>query len=142
MTQSGTPLKFDEGQQRIIDHGPGALSALGGPGTGKSTVLEERFVRLALSEGCSPDRILFLVPNRGQKMALQNKLTQRLLFEEGLDALIAVPVYTWHGLAHHLVSRHYDMLGYSEPPVLLTSPEQWGDVREELASEDPLNWSE
>ena len=99
-------------------------------------------MRLALSEGCSPDRILFLVPNRAQKMALQDKLTHRLLFEEGLDALIAVPVYTWHGLAHHLVTRHYDMLGYSEPPVLLTSPEQWGDVREALVNEDPLNWSE
>jgi superfamily I DNA/RNA helicase/RecB family exonuclease len=112
---------------------------LGGPGTGKTTVLEERYMRLALSEGCSPDRILFLVPNRTQKIELQNRLTHRLL-DGGLEALIEVPVYTWHGFANHLVGRHYDRLAYSEPPVLLTSPEQWGDVRDALEAENEANW--
>lgn len=97
-------------------------------------------MRLALSEGCSPDRILFLVPNRTQKMALQEALTKRLLIDEGLPALVEVPVYTWHGFAYHLVTRHYDKLGYPEPPVLLTSPEQWGDIREALAGESELDW--
>jgi superfamily I DNA/RNA helicase/RecB family exonuclease len=133
-------LTLDSDQQALVDHGAGPLLVLGGPGTGKTTVLEERFVSLAKAEGCSPDRILFLVPNRAQKIALQNRLTHRLLFEEGLDALIEVPVYTWHGLAYHLVSRHYDVLEYSEPPVLLTSPEQWGQVRDDLADENPANW--
>jgi superfamily I DNA/RNA helicase/RecB family exonuclease len=133
-------LTLDSDQRAIVEHGAGALLALGGPGTGKNPVLEERFVRLALADGCSPDRILFLVPNRAQKIALQNRLTHRLLFEGGLDALIEVPVYTWHGLAHHLVTRHYDRLAYPEPPVLLTSPEQWGDVRDALASENEANW--
>ncbi|HEY7875600.1 MAG TPA: ATP-dependent DNA helicase [Actinomycetota bacterium] len=133
-------LTLDPGQQALVDHGSGPLLALGGPGTGKTTALTERFVRLALGEGCSPDRILFLVPNRAQKIALQNRLTHRLLFAEGLDALIEVPVYTWHGLAHHLVTRHYDRLAYPEPPVLLTSPEQWGDVRDALAAENEANW--
>ncbi|MGH2730829.1 MAG: ATP-dependent helicase, partial [Actinomycetota bacterium] len=123
-----------------VDHGPGPLLASGGPGTGKTTALVERYVRLATAEGCSPDRILFLVPNRAQKIGLQDLLTHRLLFDEGLEALIEVPVYTWHGLAHHLVGRHYDRLGYSEPPVLLTSPEQWGDVRDALAAENEANW--
>lgn len=136
---SGRPA-LDPDQVRALGHGSGALCMLGGPGTGKTTVLEERFVRLATSEGCSADRILFLVPNRGQKMALQDRLTRRLLVEEGRPALIEVPVYTWHGLAHHLVSRHFDRLAYPEPPVLLTSPEQWGDVRDALADEAPANW--
>lgn len=136
---AATATVWDADQRRAIEHGTGPLLALGGPGTGKSSVLEERFMRLATTE-CSPDRILFLVPNRGQKMALQERLTRRLLSQEGTSALIEVPVYTWHGLAHHLVSRHYDKLGYSEPPVLLTSPEQWGAVRDGLASENAANW--
>ncbi|MDQ3877751.1 MAG: ATP-dependent helicase [Actinomycetota bacterium] len=138
--KTGGDVRLDDAQRVVVAHGPGAVLALGGPGTGKTTTLVERFIRLALADGCSPDRILFLVPNRAQKMALQDSLTHRLLFDEGLDALIEVPVYTWHGFANHLVSRHYDRLAYSEPPVLLTSPEQWGDVRDALANEDPVNW--
>jgi superfamily I DNA/RNA helicase/RecB family exonuclease len=132
---------LDGDQRRVVDYDGGPLLLVnGGPGTGKTTVLVERFVRLARAEGCSPDRILFLVPNRAQKIALQERLTRRLLFDEGLEAFVEVPVYTWHGLANHLVSRHYEDLGYGEPPVLLTSPEQWGDVRDALAAENPANW--
>lgn len=134
-------VALDDEQRKVVEHTTGALRVLGGPGTGKTRVLEERFLRLAREPGCSPDRALFLVPNRAQKIALQDRLTRRLLFDEGLDAFIDVPVYTWHGLANHLVTRHYDRLEYSEPPVLLTSPEQWGDVRDALAAEAEANWS-
>ncbi len=138
-------FELDERQRRVVDHGSGPLLLLGGPGTGKTVALKERFVSLACQasrgEGdCTADRVLFLVPNRAHKMALQDELTRRLLFNEGLDALIEVPIYTWHGLANHLVTRHYDRLAYPEPPVLLTSPEQWGDVRDALAAESEANW--
>jgi superfamily I DNA/RNA helicase/RecB family exonuclease len=133
-------IDLDQDQRAVVEHSSGPLLALGGPGTGKTKVLEERFVRLATQEASSADRVLMLVPNRAQKMALQDRLTRRLLFVEGATALIDVPVYTWHGLAYHLVSRHYDKLGYSEPPVLLTSPEQWGAIRDALAAENEGNW--
>jgi superfamily I DNA/RNA helicase/RecB family exonuclease len=138
--QHGERIELDDNQGRVVAHGSGPLLVLGGPGTGKTKILEERFLRLATAAGATPDRILFLVPNRAQKMALQDRLTRRLLFDEDLAALVEVPVYTWHGFAYHLVSRHYDKLGYSEPPVLLTSPEQWGAVRDALADENPANW--
>ena len=131
---------LDAQQQAVVDHVGGPLLVLGGPGTGKSTVLEERFVRLSLAPSCSADRILFLVGNRADKMRLQDRITRRLLLDEGLAAVIEVPVYTWHGLAYHLVSRHYRRLGYPETPVLLTSPEQWGEIREALAGEAPTSW--
>jgi superfamily I DNA/RNA helicase len=137
---SRTPLSPDDDQRRVVEHGAGPLCVLGGPGTGKTTMLEERFIRLATTPGLGPDRILLLVPTRGQKIAVQNRLTQALLFGAGVEALIEVPVYTWHGLAYHLVSRHYDRLAYAEPPVLLTSPEQWAATREALAEENPANW--
>jgi superfamily I DNA/RNA helicase len=138
---TSSTLVLDPEQRRAVEARSGSLCLLGGPGTGKTTVIVERYVRLALAPESSPDRILLLVPNRGQKITIQTRLTRRLLFDEGLEALVEVPVYTWHGLAHHLVSRHYDRLAYAEPPVLLTSAEQWGDVREALREERPENWA-
>jgi superfamily I DNA/RNA helicase len=105
-----TRRQLNAEQRRVVDQDAGPMCVLGGAGTGKTTVLEERFVRLALAPESSPDRILFLVPNRTQKIELVDRLTRRLLFDEGLDALVDVPVYTWHGLAYHLVTRHYDRL--------------------------------
>ncbi|MGI8521233.1 MAG: ATP-dependent helicase [Actinomycetota bacterium] len=130
---------LDEAQLRVRAHRSGPLLVLGSPGTGKTTVIEERFAALATGS-CAPDRILVLVNDRDHKMGLRDRLTRRLLIDEGMAALIEVPVYTWYGLAHHLVSRHYRDLGYPEAPVLLTGPEQWGDVRDALASENELNW--
>lgn len=131
---------LDADQLKIVEHVSGALCALGGPGTGKTHSLVERFSSLVISGRCTADRILFLVPNRVQKMEIQRTLTERLLIEHDTPALFEVPVYTWHGLAYHLVSRHYDRLGYPEPPVLLTSPEQWGAIRDALDREDPSQW--
>nr|MBA2600860.1 ATP-dependent helicase [Actinomycetota bacterium] len=139
-TDGAPRLQLDDAQRTVVEHGSGPLVALGGPGTGKTSALVERFVRLATQSDCSADRILFLVPNRAQKIELQDRLTHRLLFDEGLEAIVEVPIYTWHGFANHLVSRHYLDLGYGEPPVLLTSPEQWGDVRDALERENPANW--
>ncbi|MBA2365891.1 MAG: ATP-dependent helicase [Actinobacteria bacterium] len=133
------PLALDEAQSRVRAHRAGPLLVLGSPGTGKTTVIEERFAGL-VAGSCTPDRILVLVNDRDHKMGLRDRLTRRLLMDEGMAALIEVPVYTWYGLAHHLVSRHYRDLGYPEAPVLLTGPEQWGDVRDTLASENELNW--
>lgn len=132
------PTLLDRQQRAVVEHAQGPMLVLGGPGTGKTTALVERFV--ALARATTPDRVLLLVPNRAQKIALQDLLTERLLGDQGLAALVEVPVYTWHGLAYHLVTRHYKRLGYPAPPVLLTSPEQWGDIREALAREPEVNW--
>jgi superfamily I DNA/RNA helicase len=139
-TPSLGTLSLGDDQRRVVEHPSGPLLARGGPGTGKTLCLKQRFLRLAGLPGCSPDRVLFLVLSRSQKIALQDELTRRLLFEDRREAILDVPVYTWHGLANHLVTRHYDRLAYSEPPVLLTSPEQWASVREALLGENEANW--
>lgn len=130
-----TELALDAGQQHLVDHREGALIALGGPGTGKTTALERRYLSLT-EEKVAAHRVLTLVPNRSYAVPARDRLATHLPFE----AMVEVPIYTWHSLAYHLISRYYPRLGYSEAPVLLTAPEQWGTVRELLASETPTGW--
>lgn len=129
-------LELDEAQRRAVDHDGGPLLVLGGPGTGKTTVLESRYLRLASSRELAPHRILFLCTNRAYSMEAKDRLATALPHE----AMVEVPVYTWHALGYHLVTRYYPKLGYRETPVLLTAPEQWGFVRELLAGENPVDW--
>ena len=124
-------------QVEVVTHDGGPLLVLGGPGTGKTRALEERYLRLASSPGLAPHRILFLCTNRRYSMEAKDRLFGAL--EQ--TAVVDVPVYTWHALAYHLVSRNYPALGYREAPVLLTGPEQWGKVRELLQAESPVDWA-
>lgn len=136
MTPTAQLLRLTAAQEAVVAHDGGPLLVLGGPGTGKTRALEERYLRLAAEAGLAPHRILFLCSNR--RYSLEAK--DRLFAAMERDAVVDVPVYTWHALCYHLVSRHYPALGYREPPVLLTGPEQWGKVRELLAAQQPLNW--
>jgi superfamily I DNA/RNA helicase/RecB family exonuclease len=129
-------IEETEATQRVVEHRGGPLLVLGGPGTGKTRLIEQRYLRLATAGGVPPHRILILAANRAYSMEAKDRLVWALPHQ----ASIEIPVYTWHALAHHLVTRHYPKLGHREPPVLLTGPEQWGVVRELLAAEPKLDW--
>lgn len=112
------------------------LLVMGGPGTGKTTVLEQRYLDLATRCGVEPHRILLLCSSRSYSVKARDRLARALPH----PATVEIPVYTWHALAYHLVTRYHAALGYAEPPVLLTAAEQWGAVRELLEREDPQHW--
>jgi superfamily I DNA/RNA helicase/RecB family exonuclease len=135
LTENEAPARLSEVQAAAVGHSGGPLLVLGGPGTGKTRVLERRCLALAAG-GVLPHQVLLLCTNRAYSVEARDRLVWALPD----PATIEVPVYTWHALAYHLVSRNYALLGYREPPVLLTGPEQWGLVRELLAAEHPADW--
>ena len=128
-------IQLDPVQAKVVDHDGGALLVLGSPGTGKTTVHIERWVRLAAGTG-EPHRVLLLVPTRERALALRDELPWRL----PQQAIIEAPVHTWHAFAYHLVTRYYGKLGYAAPPVRLTTAEQWAVVRQLLSAERARDW--
>jgi DNA helicase-2/ATP-dependent DNA helicase PcrA len=62
-------------QRAAVEHSGGPLLVLGGAGTGKTTVLEERFVRLA---GDSPDSLLVLCLDGPAADRMRERLEDRL----------------------------------------------------------------
>src|SRR5919108_5829510 len=128
-------MQLDNAQARVVTHDGGPLLVCGSPGTGKTTVLVERWVRLA-TDVVEPHRVLLLVPTRERALALRDELPFRL----DRPAVLEVPVHTWHALAYPLVTRYYRRLGYDQPPIRLTNAEQTSVVRELLATERPKDW--
>ncbi|MGZ4113820.1 MAG: ATP-dependent helicase [Actinomycetota bacterium] len=130
------PFDPDPSQHAVLDHSDGPLLVLGAAGTGKTTVLRERFVR-AVERGTDPERIALVVSSRRARDEAQSQLLNRLG-----RSLPALRVTTIHGLAFALVTDRYESLGYREPPEVLDAVRQFAVVEELLRDErqHPDRW--
>lgn len=111
----------------------GARVITGAAGTGKTSVLLQRYIDLI---NAGERGILFLVHSRRAARALAD----RVLREVG-HATDQVRVTTWHAFALSLLRQHHRALNYADEPGLLTGPEQFTLVRELLgASSEQDRW--
>jgi superfamily I DNA/RNA helicase len=128
------PFEPDARQREVLDHDSGPLLVRGGFGTGKTTILRERFLRL-LSEGADPDRVALVVGSRRARDEARRLLLGRLP-----GSLAGLRVSTVHGLAYQIVSSRYHELRYDSPPTILAAGDQFAKVRELLAGEEADRW--
>ena len=137
------PLLADPLQRYVADHTHGPLLVVGGPGTGKTTVLVEA-VAARIAEGVDPERILVLTFGRRGSGALRDRIEARVAGDP--RRIVHEPmVRTFHAYAFGLLRRAAAERG--EPsPRLLTAPEQDLIIRELLAvsgdtdAPDPIGW--
>lgn len=126
--------RTDPAQTRVLEHRRGVLLAVGGPGTGKTTALCERFARL-IEGGADPERVALVVRTSWARASATERLRERLG-----RSLPALQVLSVHALANHVVSRRLSELGYREPPTILSATEQLGLVAELLAHQERAAW--
>ena len=126
-----TPLVRSEGvelsaaQRQVVDHAEGPLRVRGRAGTGKTTALVARYLRLA-SE-VAPSGILFLCRSRESVAAIRDAVLPQLA--GGFDAL---PIATFHAVAVDVLARGGDW------PRRLSVAEQRMLVRE-LLTDRPVD---
>ncbi|RZT84133.1 UvrD-like helicase family protein [Pseudonocardia sediminis] len=129
----------------MLDHDHGPLRVLGGPGTGKTTLLLEAVAR-RIREGVPPENLLFLVGSRRAATQLRDRLIPMLAPSgpqdgTGLAARTSreLLVRTVHSYAFGVLRLHAAQ-HEDPPPRLLASAEQDVVVRELLAGEI-ANWN-
>jgi superfamily I DNA/RNA helicase/RecB family exonuclease len=128
------PFSPDDAQRQVLDHQAGPLLVTGPAGTGKTTVLRERFARL-LETGADPERTVLVVGTIRARDTARTSLLERLP-----ASLPGLQVLTVHGLAHRVLKERFGALGYTEPPEVLSAAEQFAKVRELLDGQDPEAW--
>jgi superfamily I DNA/RNA helicase/RecB family exonuclease len=136
MQQQMHPAAFqpDDEQQRVLAHDRGPLLVEGAPGTGKTSVVRERFARV-IEAGADPERVGLVVRSKPARGAARRWLLDRLS-----RPLPGMKVMTVHGLAHHVMSQLFGSIGYERPPEVLTSMDQFSRVQELLAGEEAADW--
>ncbi len=119
-------------QLEAIAHGDGPCLVLAAPGSGKTYVITQRFIRLVREQGLAPDRLLALAYNRRAADELQQRV------EEVLGPLDGdPPVTTYHAWAAGLVRRFGWHLGWPETLRIATDAERWLHLAEALAAVRP-----
>src|ERR687896_1332743 len=101
---------------------PGNVVILGGPGSGKTALLEATMHHLLARPGGSAR---LLTSSRQAAVASTERLLAALAGASG-GSLGCV---TWYAFARGLVTSHADLLDYRGEPRPLSGPEQWSLVR-------------
>jgi superfamily I DNA/RNA helicase/RecB family exonuclease len=128
------PIRPDPDQESVLTHDRGALLVVGAAGTGKTSVLFERFARL-IEEGADPERIALVVRTGRAREAARAAILGRLR-----SSLPSLRVLTVHGLAHAVMNARHLALDHDEPPDVLTAADQFARVRELLQGELREDW--
>lgn len=120
----------------MLDGAEGFVRVLGGPGTGKTTLLTEVAVDRILRGGVDPEQLLVITANRRAATEVREAVTAALTQGDGQDIrTIREPlVRTVHSYAFSVLRLHAAMRDVPGPR-LLSGPEQDAVVRELLAGD-------
>jgi superfamily I DNA/RNA helicase/RecB family exonuclease len=124
----------DPRQGDVLRHAGGVLLVTGVAGSGKSSVLRERFASL-IQGGADPERVALVVGSSGARESARRALLQRLP-----ASLPGLHVVTIHGLANRILKERHAGHGDDEPPQVLSAAEQFAKVQELLAAQDADEW--
>ncbi|KAA2263804.1 ATP-dependent helicase [Solihabitans fulvus] len=141
--------RWEPAARRVLDGAGGFLRVLGGPGTGKTTLLAEVAAERVLRGGVDPENLLVLTASRRAAVALRAQITRLLTTaveteQGGLRTVREPLVRTVHSYAF-AVLRAQSVLHDEPPPRLLAGPEQDVMVRDLLEGDIELgagNWPE
>ncbi|MEU5693739.1 ATP-dependent DNA helicase [Actinosynnema sp. NPDC020468] len=128
---------WDVPARAVFEHVAGPLRVLGGPGTGKTTLLAEVVADRVLRLGARPENVLVLTPNRRAAVEMRSAVT-RLLARPARGGVLPTSqeplVRTVHSYAFAVLRARAVRAG--EPtPRLLAGPEQDAMVRDLLAGD-------
>ena len=116
---SGAPAELDEAQRRAVEHGEGPCLVLAGPGSGKTRVIVERFLRL-VREGVPAERLLVLTYTRKAAAEMRDRVERVHGPFEGEP-----PLLNYHSFAQRVLRRFGWRLGISPAFRIADEAERW-----------------
>jgi len=124
-----TPLEFQANPQQAaaIAHKDGPAAFIAAAGTGKTSILVQRLVRLVADEGIAPESILCVTFTRAAADEMEKRATKALR-ARGMAAKDIKPlrVVTFHGLGHQMLREKLEWKPQELNQHLISGePRQW-----------------
>src|SRR6202790_1017418 len=123
---------FTQEQQEAIARRSGPLALAASAGSGKTSVLVERYVRSVLEDGIAPGRILAITFTDRAAGELRERVRRRLAAageREAARASAGAFVSTFHGFCARLLRAHAVLVGLA-PDFSVLGDGQAADLRE------------
>lgn len=120
-TPTSLTYEFTDDQKKVIDFNEGEARVIAGAGSGKTSVLVSRMLRLA-REG-SPQKILAITFTEKGVREIHDKI-QRLLRDDDTFKDEDFEVYTFNGFGYKFVQSHYKECGFEESPKLIDNADK------------------
>jgi superfamily I DNA/RNA helicase/RecB family exonuclease len=129
--------RWDATAQRVLEHSGGLLRVLGGPGTGKTTLVAELVADRVLGQHADPENVLVLTSSRRAATALRTRISRLLSTptpDGGLRTARTPLVRTVHSYAFGVL-RAQAVLHGEPSPRMLSGPDADAVVRDLLAGD-------
>lgn len=118
--------ELNEHQREVCEHLDGPVLVIGGPGSGKTTVIRHRYEQLVKS-GVSPENILLTTFSRDAVAELRERIST--------DTGGGTNIGTIHSIFYKIVKEHYRKLGYQTANLNLYQDDEVEALLREIVTE-------
>jgi Superfamily I DNA and RNA helicases len=122
---------LNKAQKQAVNTIEGPVMVVAGPGTGKTQILALRIANILRQTDTAPEQILSLTFTDSGAKAMRERLRRYI----GAKAY-RVAIFTFHGLANHLIAQYPDAYPNIAGGRLVTDLEQLNLIETILASTD------
>jgi DNA helicase-2/ATP-dependent DNA helicase PcrA len=122
---------LNEAQKEAVDAIEGPVMVVAGPGTGKTQILALRIANILRQTDAAPEQILALTFTDSGAKAMRDRLRRYIG-----AAAYRVAIFTFHGLANHLIARYPDAYPNIAGGRAITDLEQLNLIETILAGTD------
>ena len=126
-------MKLDRNQEKAVNHVMGPAIVIAGPGSGKTTVVTVRILKLIQTHNIPPSQILAIAFNKKAVEEMETRILRELTSSQSSDKTDASKrpeIRTLHAFGKDIITENYERAGFHQIPEIWT-----GQIDEIIAQE-------